>query len=277
MPNPAMRVYFLLCLLIFSSTTYAQVASTTPPAQTGPPFIYHRDYKVILEKALDRGSELYYHKLIIRFLNNDSSLTNAETLALLIGFTENPQYKPVELMEKELEIYDQSKANEFQEVVNLARPYLQKNPVSMLALREIAIAYNRLGNKDSSRYFASLNDKIMEAMIYSSKGKKPLEPIFALGLADGEYFVQNVGFYMDKKNTDWNKQGDFMEIIDTYNDQDVKTTFYFAIQHAKLKLEDDQPDAMDQKRDKKSKKKEKEKESKKKKQAAATTAPPAGN
>ena len=82
---------------------------------------------------------------------------------------------------------------------------------------------------------------------------------------------------MDKKNTEWNKQGDFMEVIDTYNDQDVKTTFYFAIQHAKLKMDDDQPDAMDQKRDKKAKKKEKEKESKKKKQAAATTAAPEGN
>ncbi len=271
-----MRYILFLAVIFFSAShTFAQVASGTAPVQTGPPFDYHRDFKMILEKTQDRGSELYYHKLIIRFLNNDSAFSKAETLALMIGFTENPQFKPVQIMEAELEIYDHSKASEFQEVVNKGRVLLQKVPVSMLALREVAIAYHRLGNRDSSKYFASLNDKIMDAMIYSSKGKKAESPIFALGLADGEYFVQNIGFYMDKKNTDWNRYGDFMEVIDTYNEEDVKTTFFFAIQHAKLKMDDDQPDAMDMKRDKKSKKKETD--NKTKKTAAEATPPAPGN
>ena len=69
--------------------------------------------------------------------------------------------------------------------------------------------------QDSGTYFMALNDKIMEAMIYSGKGKTPETAIFSLGFADGEYFIPNVGFRIEKKDTDWNKYGDFMEVIKT--------------------------------------------------------------
>jgi hypothetical protein len=267
--------FLLMGLHSFEQITEAVKSADTVKKPQGPPFIYRRDFKTIRDQSEDRMSELSYNKLIIKFLNNDSTLTNAQVLALMIGFTENPHFKPVDIMATELDIYDLSKASDFKAVVEKARPFLQTVPLSMLVLRETAIAYNRLGEKDSSRYFAALHDRIMDAMIYSGKGKKPDEAIFSLGLADGEYFVANIGYYLDKKDTQWDKYGNFMEVIDTYNDQDVKSTLYFVIQHAKDKLDDDQPDAMDAKRDKKAKKKEKE--NKKKKEKTESVAPPQEN
>ncbi len=221
------------------------------PATAGPAFDYHRDFRVILEKTLDRTSDLYYQKLLIRFLNNDSSLTRAETLALMIGFTENPHYKPLEDMEKEQEIYTHTKNGEYEEALEKSKIYLQTHPLSLLINRERSFAYHQTGKKDSAKYFMDLNDKIMEAMIYSGKGKKPDAPIFSLGLADGEYFIPNVGYGIEKKDTEWNKHGDFMEVIQAVNEEAVKMNFYFVIQHAKQKIDDDKANDMANKKPKK--------------------------
>ncbi len=245
------HIIIFLCILFSGTIVTAQTAS----APAGPPFIYQRDFMPLLEKTMDRTSELYYQKLLIRFLDNDSTLTRAETLALMIGFTENPHYKPLDDMEKEVEIFEHTKNGEYQEALDKSKIYLQTHPLSLLVNRERSFAYNQIGNKDSAKYFMDLNDKIMEAMIYSGKGKKPDAPIFSLGLADGEYFIPNVGYSIEKKDTEWNKQGNFMEVITAVNEEAVKMNFYFVIQHAKQKIDDDRADEMANKKAKKSPKK----------------------
>jgi len=268
----------VLCLLLGLSS-FAQSISTN----TTPPFNYHRDFKAIFEQTKADTSALYYDKLLARFLLNDSSLTHAETLALMIGFTEDPYYKPLEDMESELEIFEHNKSSEFHEAIEKGRPFLEHHPLSLLTLREVSFAYNRLGKEysknsqfdsavicqDSSKYFMDLNDKIMEAMIYSGKGRRTDNPIFSLGLADGEYFLPNVGYEIEKKATDWNRDKDFMEIIQVVNDQAVSINYYFVIQHAKVKIDNDKANEMASKKNKKpAKKKSKEKTSPKKNKTA---------
>jgi len=260
--------------LLVSCIAIAQNDSTPPP----PTFIYHKDFKHILDSTQDAGSNLYYQKLLIRFLNNDSSLSKMETLALMIGFTENPSYKPLEDMEKEIEIFDLNNNGEFADAINQSRVFLQKHPLSLLVLRECSYAYQKVSKRmandmifdssitynDSAKYFMDLNDKIMEAMIFSGKGRTPEAPIFSLGLADGEYFIPNVGYQIEKKDTEWNKYGHFMEVV-TAIDNLTPKKFYFVIQHAKLKIDDDQAnEAAGKKKKKSSSKKEKKKSGSKK-------------
>jgi hypothetical protein len=177
----------------------------------------------------------------------------------MIGFTENPKYKPMEDMEKEVEIFDNNNANEFSEAIEKSKSYLRGHPLSLLVLREISYAYGKISKvyeKDMvfdsaiyfnglSSYYMSLNDRIMEAMIFSGKGRTPENPIFSMGLADGEYFIPNVGFEIEKKNTLWNKNGDFLEHIVAI-DKVVNKDFYFVIQHAKLKIDDDSDVKLDE-------------------------------
>jgi hypothetical protein len=222
-------------------------------------FNYKKDFKSILMNSQDEESNLFYKKLLKRFLDNDSTLTNYETLALMIGFTENPKYKPMEDMEKEVEIFDHNNANEFSEAIEKSKSYLRGHPLSLLVLREISYAYGKISKvyeKDMvfdsaiyfnglSSYYMSLNDRIMEAMIFSGKGRSPENPIFSLGLADGEYFIPNVGYEIEKKNTLWNKNGDFLEHIVALDKLTTKD-FYFVIQHAKLKIDDDSEVKLDE-------------------------------
>lgn len=259
--------FSLICLFI---TTISSAQEAVAPVA----FDYHRDFKTILEKTQDRSSELYYQKLLIRFLDNDSSLSRYETLALMIGFTENPHFKPLKDMEKEKEIYELTKGGEFRDAIDQSRVYLQTHPLSLLVLREISYAYNRLRMADSAKYFMDLNDKLMEAMIYSGKGKKPEAPIFSLGLADGEYFIPNIGYTIERKDTEWNKYNDFLEVIEAFTDLDAKVTFYFAIQHAKLKIDDDAADELANKKKKPAKKKGKDNKQPKPATTDSIPAPP---
>jgi hypothetical protein len=278
------RIFFLMTALLISKLAYEQ--TEIPPT---PTFIYKRDFKAIVDSSQDRSSSLYYQKLIIRFLNNDSSLTNQEVLALMIGYTENPHYKPLEDMEKEQEIFDLNMNEECREVIKRSRPYLQAHPLSLLIMREISYAYQQVSKRefqanlimdsavlyqDSGKYFMDLNDKIMEAMIYSGKGRTPETPIFSLGIADGEYFIPNVGFRIEtdgqkeKKDTEWNKDGNFVEVITALVDNVNVRKYYFIIQHAKQKIDDDAANELDAKKAEKEKKAEKNKKKAKDKKTA---------
>ncbi len=256
-------VFMMMCLVCFSQ------GSTPAPVA----FNYQRDFRMILDKTKDKGSDLYYQKLLIRFLNNDSSLTRAETLALMIGFTEERNYKPLKNMAVEQEIFDLNEEGEYEEALAMSKTYLQKNPLSLRILKERSYSYHQLRKRDSAEFFMNQVEKIMNAMIYSGKGKTPETAIFSLGLIDGEHFINNVGMTPANKTTTSPKSKVLMYIVDAMNDEGVHINYYFNIQHARDKfdeeeLDEDQP-VVKPKKSKKEKKdsgnKEKDKKEKDKK------------
>lgn len=251
-------LFMLMCLSCFSQ------GSTPAPVA----FNYQRDFRMILDKTKDKGSDLYYQKLLIRFLNNDSSLTRAETLALMIGFTEERNYKPLKNIAAEQEIFDLNEEGDYEEALALSKTYLQKNPLSLRILKERSYSYHQLRKRDSAEFFMNQVEKIMNAMIYSGKGKTPETAIFSLGLIDGEHFINNVGMTPANKTTTSPKSKVLMYIVDAMNDEGVHINYYFNIQHARDKfdeeeLDEDQPVVKTQKSKKDKKEKDKkEKESK---------------
>jgi len=271
-----------ICLFFF----FNGLKSQDPVDSTVKTFNYKKDFKTILTNSQDQESDLSYDKLLKRFQDNDSTLTNYETLALMIGYTENPSYKPMEDMEKEVEILDHNNADEFAKAIQKSKAYLQSHPLSLLVLRQMAIACVKISKVyekdmvfDSAIYFnglhsyyRSLHEKIMEAMIFSGKGRTPEDPIFALGIADGEYFIPNVGYGIEKKNTLWNKNDDFLEHIVAVDNLTTKD-FYFVIQHAKLKIDDDSEVTLDEQNHQLVNGKPKKKKEKSKEKATDVSAP----
>ncbi len=275
-----MRHILSAILILLCNCSFAQDASPAPVA-----FNYQRDFRMILDKTKDKGSDLYYQKLLIRFLDNDSSLTRAETLALMIGFTEQRNYKPYKNLAVEQEIFDLNEAGDYEEALSMSKTYLQKNPLSLRILKERSYSYHQLRKRDSAEYFMNQVEKIMNAMIYSGKGKTPETAIFSLGLIDGEHFINNVGMTPANKTTSSPKSKVLMYIVDAMNDEGVHINYYFNIQHARDKfdeeeLDEDQPVVKTQKgkKDKKEKKetekKEKGKKEKNKKESDKNAAVP---
>jgi len=254
-----MRLIITALVLMCSQLCSAQSVkdSASPAAKDTIPamFDYGRDFKAIVEKTKDRTSAFYYDKLLKKFLDEDSTITKQETLALMIGFTEDPHFKPWEDLQTEKEIFDMNDSADYQGSLDASKPYLNTHPLSLRILKERSFSYNQLKQKDSAIYYMNLVDKIMKAMIYSGKGKKPETPIFSLGLADGEYFIPNVGMSVAGKSTDWDKHSRFLEIIDAMNDMGEHNKYYFIIQHAKDKIDDDQVNEGQVKKSKKKKSK----------------------
>lgn len=255
-----MRIVFTVLLFITGTIAFAQPAG--PPAAAQPAsaaFVYKRDFKPFLEQSQDRQSPLYYQKLLIRFLDRDTSLSNMEMLALMIGYTEDPHYKPFEDMEPEKEVFDLNEEGNYDDAVAKGKKYLQDHPLSLRVNKETSYAYFQKQMQDSADYYMDLVEKIMNAMIYSGAGKKPESPIFSLGLADGEYFIPNIGMKVLNKDTDWNGENLFLEIIDASKSGDDHIFYYFVIQHAKDKIDDDKVNESDGKKKKKDDKKKKDK------------------
>ena len=263
-----MRSLFIFLLLLPGLSAYEQAA--TPVA-----FNYQRDFKSILEKTKDKTSDLYYQKLLIRFLNKDSALTRAETLALMIGFTEQRAYKPFKNMATEQEIYDLNENGEYEEALDMSKTYLQTHPLSLRVLKERSYAYHQLRKKDSAQYFMDQVEKIMGAMIYSGKGKTPETGIFSLGLIDGEHFINNIGFTPAHKTTSSPKSKVLMYIVDALSDEGTHTDYFFIIQHARDKGDEeeitDEPPVKKPSKSKKDKKDKKDTKDKKVTPAAPVT------
>jgi hypothetical protein len=267
-----------ICCLFFMTLCYTSYEQTNAAAQTNA-FDYKRDFKTILEKTQEKGSEMSYQKLLIRFLDRDTTLSDMQVLYLLIGYTEDNKYKPFEDMNTEQEIFDLNDAGSYEEALIKGKPFLQTHPVSLRALKEVSYAYHSLSKKDSAEYYMDLAVKIINAMIYSGNGKKPEQPIFSLGLADGESFIPSIGLKILSKDTDWNRNNQFMEIIDASQNTDDHVNYFFVIEHAKQKIDDDKVnDAGDKKSkngDKKGKWDKKEKKKEKGKPVEAPGAAPA--
>lgn len=254
MRNLFLCLFAIFGLLIpaFSQNTIIPVSDSI--ANLG--FNYQRDFRKIQDQSQDKTSPYYYKKLLIRFLDNDSSLSRADVLALMIGFTLDPNYKPFKDMQTEKEIFDLNDHGQYQDALDESKSFLQKHPLSLRILKERSYAYHQLYKKDSADYFMGQVDKIMGAMIYSGKGKSMDKAIFSLGLNDGEHFIANIGMSVNQKSTTWDRHRNFIFIVNAMDNEGTFENWYFNIQHAKVRSDDegiDEDTPMDKKKKKKKK------------------------
>jgi len=203
------------------------------------PFNYQRDFRTMVEQSQDRTSPYYYKTQLIRFLNNDNTLTHREMLALMIGYSQDPHYKPMKDMQKEQEIFDMNEDGDYQGALTESLTYLKQHPLSLRILKECSYSYHQLYKKDSADYYMALVDKVMGAMIYSGKGKTIDKAIYSLGLNDGEWFIANIGMSVNGKNTMWDKKNNFLFIVNAMDDEGTYENWYFNITNARQRADDE--------------------------------------
>src|SRR5260221_3666806 len=213
-------------------------------------FNYNRDFKKILSETNDPANNLYYEKLVQRFKSNDTTFTNYQILALLIGFTDNVHFKPYDYLSIERRIYSLNGDGKYTDAILLADSLLRYVPVSQQALIETSYAHYKLNQMDSADYCMWKFREIMRTMSMTGDGLTPETAIFSLGPADGQNYIRkglvsNIGAMGSGRD----KQGNFLDIL-TASIVDEKTgetrnqTMYFQIQHAVEKMFE--PDELDQ-------------------------------
>jgi hypothetical protein len=200
-------------------------------------FSYKDDFKNVLAKTKDANDNLSYDKLLKRFAVNDTTLTDFEILALLIGFTDKPEFKPYQDLDTEREIYGINGDGKFKEGLDKASTFLRTHPFSVKVLFEKAYSFHKLGQEDSAAFYAYKGQKIFSAMWFSGNGKTKATPTFALGPADGQDYIHKfVGADIGIMGSDKDANGNYLDMLEAKFEDGTTVTLYFIIQHATDKL-----------------------------------------
>jgi hypothetical protein len=201
-------------------------------------FSYNDDFKKILAQTKDENDNLFYDKLLKRYLVNDTTLTDFEVLALLIGFTDKPAFKPYADLRIERKIYDINENEKFKEALDSATLFLQTHPFSVKVLFEKSYSFHKLGQEDSAAVYTFRAYKIFQAMYFSGNGTTLDRPTFALGPADGQDYIRKyIRLKIGTMGSTRDKNGNFIDVLEAVSeDGSASVKLYFIIQHATNKM-----------------------------------------
>jgi hypothetical protein len=223
-------IYFMIKYLTALLITSAIVVQ----AQTG--FNYAKDFNSVLAKTKDKNDPLNYDKLLKRFKKNDSTLSNAEVLALLIGFTAKPDYKPYADLKEEQAVYNLNAEGNYYEGLLKANAFLKTHPFSVKVIFECSFSYYKIGKLDSAKFVSEQGYRIFRVMKYSGDGKTKASPIFALGPTDGEdYIYKFVSAGIGQKDSGADDAGNALVILEVVTRVNEPYYLHFAVQHAATK------------------------------------------
>lgn len=242
------KIFKTLGLLVMLATGQATFGQTT--------FNYKNDFKKVLAKTKDQNDDLYYYKLLKRFSVNDTTLTDYEVLALLIGFTDRPAFKPYADLSIERKIYNINGEGKYKEALDSANIFLQTHPFSVKVLFEKGYSFHKLAQEDSASFYTYKGHRIFQAMYFSGNGTTPETPTFALGPADGQDYIRKyVRAKIGTMGSGRDKSGNFLDILEVVpKDGSASYSLYFIIQHATDKMFSEDELKMFDKQDKKKKK-----------------------
>lgn len=219
-----MKIALTIFLFVISSIIFGQSS-----------FNYQVDFKKVLTQTKDPNDSLAYNKLLKRFKANDKNLTDYEVLALMIGFTDKPDYKPYSDLEKEREIYNLNDIGKYKKALKMANKFLQKHPVNQQAIIEKSFSFYKLEKKDSADFYLYQFNRIMKAMDFSGNGIEI--PIFALGPADGQNYIRKyLSAGIGTMGTGRDKNGNFLDILGAKFEDGTSKSLNFIIQHATDKM-----------------------------------------
>lgn len=196
-------------------------------------FNYGADFKKILEKSKSASDPLSYDKLLPRYNQNDSTLSDAEMLALLIGFTAKPEYNPYHDISQEQAIYNLNAEGKYDTALVKAVAFLKTHPFSIKVLYEVSFAYYKARKTDSAKFYVDQGKRIFKAMKYSGDGKSKQMPMFALSHVDGqEYIYKHISGGIGERSMQKDADGNLLEILEVKLRAGAPYFLHFSIQHA---------------------------------------------
>jgi len=203
----------------------------------GQKFNYQKDYENISLRTLDSKDKLFYPELLERFESNDTSMTDFEVLALMIGFTARKEYNPFDNLKVESEIQILIYSKKFKEANEKASKYLKTNPVSQAAMFQKYHTLSELGEYDSSSFYLKQQNRILNAIEFSGNGKTINSPIFTLNFEDASsYISRKLGGYIGREiMPEKDSEENFIYVRNASFQWGETISLYFILQHATKK------------------------------------------
>jgi tetratricopeptide (TPR) repeat protein len=125
------------------------------------------DFENLVEQTKNVKSEFYFNNLLDKF-NADSNLTDEQVYMLLIGFTQQDEYRPY--TQEPDEVYKLNNVGNFDEAINKAKELLKDNPLMPSLYKELIYAYRKKGNQTLADISLKKMQSILNAMLYTGDG-----------------------------------------------------------------------------------------------------------
>ena len=128
-----------------------------------------------------------YFKLLERFEDLDTTMTTEEVLALMIGTTIQPDYKPYMYVSRERALVYKSLDDNFQSAFDSCNAILSKHPLNFTALMGRDITARKLNDLKSEQYRIMFL-KVVDVIFYTGDGSIE-HPFMVLGPIDGQWII----------------------------------------------------------------------------------------
>ena len=218
-----MKKNILILLLFISNFSFSQNT-----------FDYHKDFETILKQSQDSANVFYYPKLLERFNDNDDTLTNSDIIALLIGHTNDKNYRPYKTLKTERQIHKLVKLEKFDEATIKSDSLLKINPLNFSALMEKSYSYMKL-EKPNSEFHKKKFMRIVYSIMSSGDGTNK-KPYFVLNPGNGATLIKYIlGGKIGIAGSGDDSNGYFLDILEMVTKKETKT-LHFNINHATEKM-----------------------------------------
>jgi hypothetical protein len=144
------------------------------------------DFNKVYAQTTHEKSRFYFPKLLKRFQEVDTTLTDAEYMYLYYGYTRSIHYSPMDNDATELRNLVESK--QLEEAKPLIDTLDEKNPVNMnLTYSKGLVAFMEKNDIDAKR-FSSQTRGLFKAIMQSGDGKSEATAFVITSIED-EYFI----------------------------------------------------------------------------------------
>jgi hypothetical protein len=187
-------IIVLLLLFAIVSNSYSQKK------------IYKPNYKKIEKAIKKKRSNTFYPKLLDRYQNNDTSLTDEDYTLLVYGAISQPGYSPYGGS-----YYSDSTAKIFQQTsLTLADYYqaiyyenigLQQNPFSLRDLNILAYSYSKTGSDSLANLINYKKEKVIKTILSTGDGKTEETGFYIITVSQEYDILQILGFDFSGEQT----------------------------------------------------------------------------
>lgn len=125
------------------------------------------DFANLTNQTTDEKSPFYYKDLLSKF-NANNELTDEQVYLLLIGFSQQDEYKPY--TQEADQVYELNNQEKFDEAISKANELLKTNPLLPALYKELIFAYRKKGNETLADNCQKKLQSILNAMLFTGDG-----------------------------------------------------------------------------------------------------------
>lgn len=187
------------------------------------------NYKEIRSGMNNPNSEMFYPRLMDRYLKQDTTLTLQQYRTLYYGFTLQDDFVPYQAEREELlEHRSQITKNPKDKVLvtralNVALRSYRDNPFSLLAIQTIAFCYSSLEDMNNYNIWNIQKNGILDAIVSSGDGESEESALHVISIEHEYEVLYRMGLEIVGDSL-CNDKIEFLQVAD--NAQDIRGVFF---------------------------------------------------